>query len=223
MTSYWEGYGYKDCIQNWPHENYDVMNQGYTTVASVFNYVLPLTIILWTYCKIFRKINQSDAFNQNTMKNKRGRSESSSRFEKRRLRRNNRARKILTPVVVIFAATLLPVNVFRLTLVFIPSLVNYRYLWVIYNFCIVSTVLNSSCNPFIYAIVSDNFRVAFKSMFTSKTNFPLNRRPSSVVAFSTNASKGLRKIQCAFLKRGSTNQSVGIPSTCSTSSASGPL
>lgn len=194
------------------------MNQGYVIVASLFNYVLPLTIISWTYFKIFRKISQSDTFNKSTLDTKQLKNKSSSRFEMRRMKRNTRARKILTPVVVIFAVALLPVNVFRLILVFIPSLVSFRYLWILYNLCIIATVLNSSCNPFIYALVSDNFRVAFKSMFKSGKNFPHDRRRSSSgTRFSNGAAFALRRFTRNSSKRGS--NSVTIPSVCSTSSS----
>ncbi|KAK3747339.1 hypothetical protein QZH41_017982 [Actinostola sp. cb2023] len=217
VTRYWEGYGYQDCIQKWPEKNSMIMGQGYTILSSFYNYVLPLSIISWTYYKIFHKINQSDAFNKSNLETKALRNNSSCRFEKQRMKRNNRARKILTPVVVTFAVALLPVNVFRLTLVFIPSLVSYRYLWIIYNLCIIATVLSSSCNPFIYAIVSDNFRVAFKSMLKSKKNLPRRRTHSSAQFSLTTAAKRLDLN--ANSKSVSNRSNNGVPSMCSISSS----
>ena len=165
VTRYWEGDGYQDCGLAWPEKHGQFLSQGYTVFSSLYNYVLPLSIISWTYYKIFRKINISIEFNKSTNQAKGLRF--SSQHDQQRIRRNHRARKILTPVVVVFAVALLPVNVFRLMLTFLPSLLSFRYLWLLYNLCVVATALNSSCNPFIYAIVSDKFRMAFKTMFSS--------------------------------------------------------
>jgi len=185
-------------------------------MSSFYNYVLPLLIISWTYFKIFRKISQSDAFNKNTLDRNMLKNESSSRYEMQRIKRNNRARKILTPVVAVFAVALLPVNVFRIMLIFMPSLITFRYLWIIYNLCIITTVLNSSCNPFIYALVSDNFRAAFKTMFKSRRNFPNDRRRSSSGPLSNGATIHLRHLRSS-AKRSSHN--AAIPSACSTTSS----
>lgn len=177
VTRYWEMLGFKDCIQEWPEHHRQSMTQGYTFISSFHNYVLPLSIILWTYFKIFRKLGNSTAFNKKTRRAKNLRDSSSSRHDDQRIKRNNRAKKILTPVVVVFALTLLPVNVFRLILTCMPSLLHFHYLWVLYNLCVIASVLNSSCNPFIYAVVSDNFRMAFRRMLGAKEKFARRRAP----------------------------------------------
>ncbi|EDO41798.1 predicted protein, partial [Nematostella vectensis] len=130
---------------------------AYVLIAMVYTYLTPLGIIIWTYWMIFRKLGKSTAFNT-------AQGRKPTRHDEARIKRNTRAKRILTPVVVVFGLSMLPVTVFRLVMVYIPSLVYYHYLFVLYNICMITTVINSSANPFIYAIVSDNFRKAFKSM-----------------------------------------------------------
>ncbi|XP_032239109.1 neuropeptide Y receptor type 2 [Nematostella vectensis] len=187
VTRYWEGWGIKDCIHEWPMEYYNAMNQAYVLIAMVYTYLTPLGIIIWTYWMIFRKLGKSTAFNT-------AQGRKPTRHDEARIKRNTRAKRILTPVVVVFGLSMLPVTVFRLVMVYIPSLVYYHYLFVLYNICMITTVINSSANPFIYAIVSDNFRKAFKSMCRVPDNLHRGGRRiyGQLSSVSGNTTMGLR-------------------------------
>ena len=82
-----------------------------------------------------------------------------------RLRQNNRAKKILTPLVVTFAVTMLPVNVFRVTTVVWPAFEEQEYYAYLVYTMIVLTFINSAANPVIYSLVSKDFRRGIYSLF----------------------------------------------------------
>ena len=75
-----------------------------------------------------------------------------------RLKQNTRAKKILSPLVVTFAVTMLPLNVFPLTMVFWPGFSGEEYFKHLLYGVVISTIINSAANPVIYSLVSRDFR-----------------------------------------------------------------
>lgn len=130
----------------------------YMGVLTFFSYILPLTVITFTYIAISRAINQSSAFIK--LMKKEGKADDEQRLSKSksvRLRQNERAKKILTPLVLTFAVTMLPLNIFRLIWALKPALVE-QYVKLILNVVSVLVLINSTANPVIYSVVSKEFR-----------------------------------------------------------------
>lgn len=130
----------------------------YMGVLTFFSYILPLTVITFTYIVISRVINRSSAFIK-LMKNE-GYADDEQRLSKIksvRLRQNERAKKILTPLVLTFAVTMLPLNIFRLIWAWKPALVE-QHVKLLLNVVTVFVLINSSANPVIYSVVSKEFR-----------------------------------------------------------------
>ena len=130
----------------------------YMGVLNFFSYILPLTVITFTYIVISRVINRSSAFIK--LMKKEGYPDDEQRLSKIksvRLRQNERAKKILTPLVLTFAFTMLPLNIFRLVLAWKPALVE-QHVKLILNVVTVFVLINSSANPVIYSVVSKEFR-----------------------------------------------------------------
>ena len=171
VMDYWEMYGLSDCTPIWPNKDgRNLMQQFYFIGTTAFWYILPLLICLFAYVEISRKIRESSKFHEYIREERHSTSRSSSekKFSKRtnlsrRERHNTKAMKILTPVVLVFAATAFPGNAFRFMLLYYPPIITYKYLWVLYNVVVISLVANSSLNPVIYSIVSEEFRRGFKS------------------------------------------------------------
>ena len=188
----------KVCFVKFPTEEgakLSTVTEVYTLLFLAFLYIIPMTIISWTYISISRRIHQSTAFHKsiyqchtdspNASPTISGfRDESSPRSkgkqgdkragllrntlkieERKRLRQNNKARNILTPLVVIFAVTMLPYHAVKVLATYWFELISVPYYWVIFSVCGFLIMVNSSMNPSIYAMVSRDFRKAFRRLF----------------------------------------------------------
>ncbi|KAJ7394506.1 hypothetical protein OS493_000320 [Desmophyllum pertusum] len=97
------------CYPVWPNANLPLI---YSIAMSLFTYVIPLSLILVTYCTIKRKLCKSKMFHLEMA----GISTSGS-FRNSQMclvkTRSKRFNKIMTPVVVVFAISILPLSLFR--------------------------------------------------------------------------------------------------------------
>lgn len=147
---------YVDCTPIWPGQSEkNIFRQIYMLGIALFWYIIPLSVIIWTYVKIGQRLRQSTRFH----KSFRG-----ARFTKKRQQRekvNSKAKKLLTPVVVVFTLTMFPLNALRLAIIYWKELPLDRYLWVYYNLTVICVIVNSSVNCLIYALVSKDFRKYF--------------------------------------------------------------
>lgn len=162
---------YEQCFILWPKstENINPIAQFYNITLMVFWFCLPLGIICWTYCKIGKRITQSVQVQRQTLSStsesrssvqlSAGRTQQSARFKQ-----NAKAKRLLTPLVLVFVVTMLPSNVFRLLTVYFPTLLWHRYNLVLYNIFIIVTVSHSAANPLIYCLVSREFRQGIKQL-----------------------------------------------------------
>ena len=162
---------YTTCGPVWPSwDRKLVLARGYIALLTLLSYIVPLATIFFTYLAISRAIHQSSLFIK-TMKQEPHdavtaefkRRTSLNNFERVRLSQNKRAKKILTPVVLVFAGTMLPLTILRLTIVFWPVIAEQEYYKNLLYAVSVFVILNSSANPVIYSIVSKNFRERIKN------------------------------------------------------------
>ena len=154
---------YKTCVTEFSPKS---MSQLYFTTEVIFWFVVPLGVISYTYYKISRRIAQSNEFHRN-MKNQLGQQRTASgrsKLEATATRQNNKAKKILTPLVVVFTATMLPPNIFRLVIAFAPAVSWNKYFLVLYNIFVILSVAHSAINPVIYCMVSKEFRQGAKNI-----------------------------------------------------------
>lgn len=182
-----------DCTPNWPNmEGADEMRQIYLIGVAIFWYVLPLVIIGAAFCSISRKLQASSKFNKAIREECSDSEELKSTRKRLRERQNSKAKKLLIPVVVVFAITMLPYNVLRFALLYWNDITEHKYLWVYFNVCVTFVVANSSANFFIYSLVSDEFRQSFKRLFCRNSSgsaqsatdrairSPLSRTPMNI-------------------------------------------
>ena len=137
---------------------------GYMVCLTLLTYLLPLAVISFTNISISRVLKRSSNF---VIGMKEVNLVAMSQVDRRvylthaksaRLRQNIRAKKILSPLVLTFAVTMLPLNVFRLTMLFWPAFSEKEYYIHLLNSVVVSTIINSAANPVIYSVVSRDFR-----------------------------------------------------------------
>ena len=152
------------CVVGWSR----TMHRIYIISLTMVWYLLPLGIIIFTYVKISRQIYQSNKFHKLSIKlrspeKKLENSIICSSEEGKRMRQNSKAKKILTPIVLVFAISMLPLNTLRVFLLFWEDLIFYKYFFVIYNVCVFGVVVNSASDPLIYSIVSNDFRMELKA------------------------------------------------------------
>ena len=69
-----------------------------------------------------------------------------------------------------FAVTMLPLNALRVSLLIIPTFWTKSYYNLIMGQVAVFVLINSSANPLVYYITSQEFKVAFKKIFKSLKN-----------------------------------------------------
>ena len=150
----------KWCDPVWPSL---VIVRVYVVLLTVFSYILPLLVISWTYFAISRKLSHSSKFLKDMTRSLDGAEGNLKRVKSVRLRQNKRAKKILTPIVVVFAITMLPLSILRLTYVFWPVIAEQKYYNNLLYAVTVFVIINSSVNPVIYSIASKDFRTGIKT------------------------------------------------------------
>ena len=152
--------GAKMCDPLWPQWTLGLYLGG---VLTFFTYILPLAVISFTYLRISRKINRSSLFikamrQEQQQVNTGDECTLMANVKNARLMHNKRAKRILTPLVVVFAVTMLPLNILRVTIVFWPEIIAKEYYSNLIYAAFVSVIVNSSANPVIYSVVSRDFR-----------------------------------------------------------------
>lgn len=80
------------------------------------------------------------------------------------LTENKKAKKILTLIVVTFAVSMLPINIFGLVALYWQGVFFLKHFWILYNVLVIFTTANSAVNPVIYSIVSREFRRGCKPL-----------------------------------------------------------
>lgn len=165
----------KSCKMVWPSwDDGMVLLRLYLVLLTLFSYILPLIVISFTYLAITRTINQSTEIlkamrQEQTMEDNRGRI-SLAKVESVRINHNRRAKKILTPLVLVFAATMLPLSILRLTLVLWLELSTQDYYGNLLYIISVFVIFNSSVNPVIYSVVSREFRKGMNNLCIRRFN-----------------------------------------------------
>ena len=159
---------HKVCYVKWPgRADMNPISQLYTITEIIFWFLLPLIVISWTYYKISRRIRLSREFHEG-IQQQLANPQQVSRCGPLRsdTGQNIKAKKILTPLVIAFVATMLPPHAFRLLIVYLPTLPWSGYYLILYNIFVIFTITNSAVNPLIYCAVSREFRQRMRQLVT---------------------------------------------------------
>ena len=131
-------------------------------VLTFFTYILPLVVISFTYFRISRKINRSSllirAMRQEQQQGNTGDEYTlMANVKSARLKHNKCAKRILTPLDVVFTTTMLPLSILLVTIVFWQEIIVKEYYFNLIYAVVVSVIVNSSANTAIYSVASRNF------------------------------------------------------------------
>ena len=156
------------CYLEWPDmSGTNAVFLSYSMALVVVWYALPLVIIAFTYVKIKKRVRESVAFRNSMSENDDGAqavlqtSSNKDRSQKIIWRQNKKATRILTPLVILFAVTMFPLNALRVLLIIMPEFWTKPYYNLIMGQLIMFIMINSAANPLVYCITSKEFKDAF--------------------------------------------------------------
>ena len=155
----------KLCYSEWPEmSGTNAFYLTHSLALLVFWYALPLIVIIFTYVKIEKRVRESEKFRLSMTSQS---SQTSERRDKSIWRQSNKAKRILTPLVVLYAVTMFPLNALRVLLLIIPTFWTYSYYNLLVGQVGLFILINSSANPLVYYLMSREFKDAFKKIFKS--------------------------------------------------------
>lgn len=185
-----------ECLPLWP---YPFTEQLYSVITVVLLYVIPLTIILVTYVRIKAKLKESIRMHNTYRLASLGQSNSIPRQNEilARIAQNERAMRLLTPVVIIFAITMFPVSLYRVLAPFVLSIRRYKYVPVIFRFILILLIANSSVNPVVYSVVNTEFRREFIRILRCKRDRRCCKNSTEQLKLTTVGGTSLRRSSSA--------------------------
>ncbi|OQV17343.1 putative Neuropeptide Y receptor [Hypsibius exemplaris] len=151
---------YKDCQESWPNDNY---RKAYTVTVALLTYIIPLTVLMFTYIRVGRILWQRTPPGETvlavTTLN------SAGRAEERRMKSKQRVVKMLVVIVLVFAICWFPLHLFFIVIDFFPEVIKlwrdhlhelpFTYTFLAIHFLAMSS---SYVNPLIYSFMNQNFR-----------------------------------------------------------------
>ncbi|XP_022784787.1 neuromedin-U receptor 2-like [Stylophora pistillata] len=137
----------------------------YIISLTVLWYVFPLTVIAFSYIKIAHLVSKRTASLQGMPHGPTSLGNLHSSSVKTMLRQKRKTYRILTPLVVLFAVSMLPLTLLRLVAMFWPDITVLPYYTILLTLMVVSTIVNSAADPVIYCIVNSEFRHQVRNLF----------------------------------------------------------
>ena len=176
----------------------------YFIALVVLWYVLPLAVITFTYVKIKQRVLVSATFrnsmaiddNQDFTKPPKQSVFSRQNKDRRLWRQSNKTKRVLTPLVILFAVTMFPVNALRIVILIDNNISMNKYYNLAIGIMSLFVIVNSAANPLVYYLTSKEFKEAYKAVLK--------------------ALRGRRKDFLYQFRRSSSRYSFGLPSSGST-------
>ena len=178
------------CTADWSNQSY---KYTYNVALVIVWYVLPLTVITFTYVKIRQRVKESFEFRNSSTVTSR------QKQQEKMWRKSNKAARILTPLVILFGVAMFPLNAVRLMFLIKQDIWKNKYYNLVVGLVNLFVIINSSTNPLVYYLTSKEFKEAFKKIFKGlrerKNVFSLIRRRDSFPASSVRLSNGHRSVK----------------------------
>ena len=160
------------CYLDWPDvSGTNAVFLSYSIALIVVWYALPLAVIAFTYVKIKKRVSKSVKFRASMSENDDGSqaglpqaSSNKGKSENRIWRQSKKTTRILTPLVILFAVTMFPLNALRVMLLIMPAFWTESYYNLIIGQLIMFIMINSAANPLVYYITSKEFKDTFREI-----------------------------------------------------------
>uniref|UniRef100_A0A8C6TBZ7 Neuropeptide Y receptor Y8a n=1 Tax=Neogobius melanostomus TaxID=47308 RepID=A0A8C6TBZ7_9GOBI len=162
------------CMELWPSDKHRL---AYTTSLLLFQYCLPLLLVLLCYLRIFLRLRRRRDILEHS----------------RRTRGAQRINVMLVAIVVAFALCWLPLNVFNTLFDWHHQALPDCQHDTVFSACHLTAMASTCVNPVVYGFLNSNFQREFKS--TLQRCQCSNRTAESYESFplSTVASEGITK------------------------------
>ena len=152
----------------------------FITVKAIILYVLPLGLIALSYQSISKRVAQrSEALLAGTPSCSREASCSNTRAI---LIQTRKTQRILKPLVIVFAATMLPLQIFSFAASYWTVFSDQGYFYVLFTLVNISVAINAAADPIVYCVVNEDFRLEMKAAvhccFRCQYTKPVRKRDS---------------------------------------------
>ena len=141
------------------------LQRSLTAVNTILMYVLPLVIISFSYQRIGKIVTKRTLKLQNQTPDH----SRDSKYPALRvntdliLMQTRKTQRILKPLVILFAVTMLPYQIFMLTMVYWgETFVQRSYYFILMAVVSISVATNSAADPLVYCVTNKEFRQEIK-------------------------------------------------------------
>ncbi|XP_036385897.1 neuropeptide Y receptor Y8a [Megalops cyprinoides] len=138
------------CMELWPSERNRL---AYTTSLLLFQYCLPLSLILLCYLRIFLQLRRRRDMVERAREARRA----------KRPQRVQRVNAMLAAIVVAFALCWLPLTVFNTVFDWNPQALATCQHDLIFSACHLTAMASTCVNPVVYGFLNSNFQKELKS------------------------------------------------------------
>ena len=145
------------CLSNWPSPSFREVYQ----IVQISWYILPLSVILFTYMRIRTYLKKTMRYEWT----KSGNDSAPQTGLTSRVIGIKRALTLLAPVVITFALLMFPWNLIRFLSLVMDIKSEIKYIFSYIEIAGAMMIANSCSNPFIYYIMSKDFRDEFRRQF----------------------------------------------------------
>ncbi|KAK3803752.1 hypothetical protein RRG08_029680 [Elysia crispata] len=146
------------CKADWPKG----WEKTVIVLVVLLTYVIPLAVIVVSYTLILRFLWRHRIGTRKTADSKSEASESAMGGGTTLANRRKKVAKMVAAVVVLFAITWLPIHLFNLCFVLLDDFPQSTPLYILKIFAHTLSYTSSCVNPFVYTIMGDGFRKAFR-------------------------------------------------------------
>ena len=141
------------------------LHRKLATINAILMYVLPLGIIAFSYHRIDKLVTErAMKLRQQTPNPSLETSRSTiKRNEEAILIQTRKTQRILKSLVILFAVTMLPYQMFMLTMVYWDILHRQSYYYILIIMVSISVATNSAADPLVYCVTNKDFRREIKA------------------------------------------------------------